>query len=823
MKNNKKIIIFTSALMMTVGIGIGSNLDNIVNENYTVISADDAVFEGFKYIADGDEKNEITITGYTSDLDLTNVVIPDEIDGKPVTKIGAGAFKSSGIISLTVSDSVTTIADYAFAYCYSLKELNLGKNVTSIGDGIIASEAYKTTMYIKKLTLSDNIKAIGKNIYGSNDSYYTRVGSLNVPASVSSINSTFYNRSSLTAINVEEGSKNFSSDQGILYNADKTKLIKCPVSSDITLYNIADTVTSIENSAFAYSSLTTINVPDSTTAIGNYAFAYCYSLKELDLGKNVTSIGDGVIATEAYKTAMYIEKLTLPDNLKAIGKNIYGSNDSYYTRVGSLNVPASVSSINSTFYNRSSLTAINVEEGSKNFSSDQGILYNADKTKLIKCPVSSDITLYNIADTVTSIENSAFAYSSLTAINVPDSTTTIGNYAFAYCYSLKELNLGKNVTSVGDGVIATEAYKTAMYIEKLTLPDNIKVIGNNIYGSNDSYYTRVGSLNIPASVSSINSTFYNRSSLTAINVEEGNKNYSSDQGILYNADKTKLLKCPVSSVVKIYDIADTVTSIENSAFAYSSLTTINVPDSTTQIGNYAFAYCNSLEELNLGKNVTSIGDGVIASAAYQTTMYISKLTLPDNLKAIGKNIYGSNDSYYTRIGSLNIPASVSSINSTFYNKSSLTAINVAEGNKSYSSNMGILYNGDKTTLIKCPQSSNVLIFEVDKNTKSINASAFANTKIQNILIPQSVTEIGTGAFSNSSLKTIEGYTGSYAETFANENKYTFTAIEESGDTPTDPDTPVTPPSTEGKLNYDVDGSGSINVMDLLKLKKYLLG
>jgi len=168
-----------------------------------------------------------------------------------------------------------------------------------------------------------------------------------------------------------------------------------------------------------------------------------------------------------------------------------------------------------------------------------------------------------------------------------------------------------------------------------------------------------------------------------------------------------------------------------------------------------------------------------------------------------------------------IPATVELIPADFYSKSSLKKITVDEENKVYSSDdKGVLYNKDKSELIKCPTSIELDKYSIANTTKTIKASAFNETRMATLVIPESVTTIEKNVFSSSNLKTIEGYTGSYAETFAAENKYEFVSLGDAGSTPSDP---VTPPSTEGKLNYDVDGNGSINVMDLLKLKKYLLG
>jgi hypothetical protein len=73
----------------------------------------------------------ITITAYTA----TNrvVVIPSSTNGFPVTSIGPNAFETSGLTSVTIPDSVTNIAPFAFDECTNLTGVAIGTNVTGIG------------------------------------------------------------------------------------------------------------------------------------------------------------------------------------------------------------------------------------------------------------------------------------------------------------------------------------------------------------------------------------------------------------------------------------------------------------------------------------------------------------------------------------------------------------------------------------------------------------------------------------------------------------------------------------------------------------------
>ena len=157
------------------------------------------------------------------------------------------------------------------------------------------------------------------------------------------------------------------------------------------------------------------------------------------------------------------------------------------------------------------------------------------------------ITHVIIGDGVTSVGNSAFAGCRyLQSVTIPTSVTSIGNYAFRYCPTL---------TSV-------------------TIPANVKNIGNSAF-QNCSGLT---SITIPASVTSIgNSAFSNCTSLTGITVTNGNTSFCADGGVLFNADKTRLICYPAGKTGDSYVIPGTVTSIDNNAFIGCTNLNVTIP------------------------------------------------------------------------------------------------------------------------------------------------------------------------------------------------------------------------------------------------------
>jgi hypothetical protein len=200
-----------------------------------------------------------TVGSLGNELDsIYNKYINLDLSGSPLTSIGDGAFRScNSLTGITIPNGVTSIGDNAFAYCTSLTSITIPNGVTSIGNSAF--------------------------------DYCTGLTSVTIPAGVTSIGQgAFGDCASLTAINVDPANSAYTSQDGVLYNKDKTTLHTYP-KGKTGAFTIPNGVTSIGNYAFrSCNSLTSVTIPNSVTSIGNMAF-FSTSLTSVTFASTISS------------------------------------------------------------------------------------------------------------------------------------------------------------------------------------------------------------------------------------------------------------------------------------------------------------------------------------------------------------------------------------------------------------------------------------------------------------------------------------------------------------------------------------------------------
>ncbi len=329
----KKILsVFLSVLMLTsvvAAVDLSAYAATSGDYSYTVL--DDGTVEIDKY------------NGSASTL-----TIPSSIDGYTVTRIDSFAFEDcTSLINVTIPDSVTSIGIYAFEECTNLANINIPDGVTDIGE--------KTFYYCKSLTsitIPDSVTSIGKRAFAACYS----LTSITIGYGVTSIDdSAFSVCSSLTSITVDSNNSYYASSDGVLFNKDKTELVRYPEGKSGSSYTIPNSVTSIGNSSFYNcTGLTSITIPNSVINIDEYAFEGCTGLTSITIPNSVTSIG-----YNAFSGCSDLASVTIPDSVTNLGDDAFSSCFDL-TRVTLGNSVIEIGS--STFYACESLTIVIIPE-----------------------------------------------------------------------------------------------------------------------------------------------------------------------------------------------------------------------------------------------------------------------------------------------------------------------------------------------------------------------------------------------------------------------------------------------------------------------------
>lgn len=186
---SKKIVSFILALALCVPV---VTADIINNENLMISTYADTTEDGFEYVINTTQ-GYVAITGYSGSA--TDIVIPSEIEGYPVTTIGAKCFYyNEEIISITIPDSVTYIDKNAFDFCKSLSNVVIGNNVKTIGN-----KDFNGCTALTTITIPDSVTSIGTEAFA----FCSTLMDIKLSNNLTVINaSMFYNCSLLTEVTI---------------------------------------------------------------------------------------------------------------------------------------------------------------------------------------------------------------------------------------------------------------------------------------------------------------------------------------------------------------------------------------------------------------------------------------------------------------------------------------------------------------------------------------------------------------------------------------------------------------------------------------------
>ena len=662
--------------------------------------------------------------------------------------IGSGVFSGvTGLTRLVLPNSLEIIGDEAFRgfkITDTSSEAGLVFEGDTYGKTLVIGDYAFAQSYIPSLTLPKHTKSIGVRCFEKANTYKSVIVLNNGLESIGEY--AFFEFDA------------YSTTDSVTYR--EKFVIKIP-----------GTVKVIGAYAFYDNKKASVTFSEGLEIIGECAFMNTYALSTITIPSTVTTIGFA-----AFSNSTGLEKLTITTNnskLKTIGAYAFAT-----TGITSVKIPKSVTEIGAcAFSDCYSLTTVTFEEGGSDEIALGTVYFNKEMDP-------------NSAQWVTVVERGHVFKNciSLTKVTLPARLIEIYPYTFFNCCSPNEGECTSALTVTFEkgsrlAVIGEYAFYNC-HLQSMEIPGTVRnlppvvndpnglsynrlAIGDYAFGRDVScsyavfnsitfakggnldltigeyafYGADFTSITLPKRLAPYTSydgriieglangahVFDGVSNLSEINIEAGGKYYAVSGGILYNADYTELLFAPVNLTGEVI-IPSTVKKIHDNAFlGCSKITKIVIEEGTSDavVGANAFNGCTSLIELVLPNNVVSLGSNALKGCSSLTTLTLSK-----NLE---------NFDYSMIVGC-----------------DSLKNVITPDGMAIIYSDNGVLYTGDKETLIYYPPNKEGSSYTILPGTKFIEKDAFRNNNyLETVIFPEGLLEIRTEAFYNAkSLRTI---------------------------------------------------------------------
>lgn len=683
---------------------------------------------------------------------------------------------------------------------------------------------------------ADNLTLIANCFKGC-----TSLTEVTLPVRLSSFDIlAFSGCTSLEKINVEEGCAAYASVDGMLTDANKSKIIKAPEGMTVAL-KIPTGILTVGESAFENcKKITSITIPGWVTLIEKNAFKSCTGVTAIvfegEANDLALTIGEGAFYGCKASTTEAISEITLPANLKSLGKNAFG-NISTLTKVvvnsiGEVDfvsgafatITSSATSVGTTYVTVVELSkdvyiadiggvfgiklaSVVIAEGNPYYTAIDDIVYDVEITRIIFYP-SAKQGAYTTPETVTTIGEKVFTQKTgLTEITIGKNVTEIGSFAFngctnlekvtfadggteglvisneafANCSKLAEVNLPVRLVSISAG-----AFRSCRAITEIVIPEGVESIGAEAF----QWCSSLVRVSLPKTLSSLGYTesgselymyvFRYCNALEEINVASDNASFYSDNGVLYG--KTE------GVVTDLYPVPVNNSGVDG---------VVTIPATLTKVWAEAFKENTGLLKVDFG-NVT--GNVEFGAEVFYNCKNLTEVVLPDGIELIGKYMFYQCNS----LTEITIPNTVKAMEQqAFYYCSQLSKVTFAEGNDSngliltggvYGSQYGTSYypvfdRCDNLTQIAFPKrletlgayalcSTNIsqITFSEGGLLTEIGQYALSMSGISSVVIPASVVTIGDYAFSRCTKLTSVTFAADGALEIINSGVFQYTGV-----------------------------------------------
>jgi len=654
----------------------------------------------------------VTATGkyaFSHCPNLTSVTI-----GSSVATLGPNTFSScENLTSIVIPGTVNCIGESAFGWCKNLTDVTIQEGVT-----IIETQAFYYCDNLKNITVPNSVVYIGQWALSFNED----------------LNCNTYGNGLYIG--------NTSNPYAVMLEVNSTDITSCEVHPDTRIICCSFT---------GCKQLTDITIGDNIAYIDVWAFLHVEENLNYTIYDGAKYLGN---SENPYAVLMDIESIRITSCKIHPGTRLIHSCGFSFCHMNTVIIPDSVRAVGLDGFNACSQLSNVYYTGSQEqwekilFLSgnedllDASITYNyiMEEDPVDPPPAEPNYLTYKIDNggaVITGIDGSfsgelvisetldgypvvaidEWAFSNntkLTGVTIPDSVVEIDHYAFWGCKELLSVTIGNGVTT-----IRSQVFQSCEKLATIDLGNSVRSIA---YGAFSDCYALTEIL-LPDSLCSMEyGVFQSCTNLTAIRVSANNAYFCTDsKGVLFNKEQTLLIAAP-GALSGSYTVPSSATSLMRYAFSgCESLTEIILPDNMTQIAGDAFRGCTRLTNINIPKAVTSIG-----GMAFLDCSSLESITIPASVTEIGRSAFlycdALKDVYITD------PSAWCNVSFDFWDANPMHCAQY----------LHILdENGNEITDVV-----------LNSNVTVIPDSAFRNSKITSITLPDTITKISSYAFNS---------------------------------------------------------------------------
>ncbi|MBR5683173.1 MAG: leucine-rich repeat protein [Ruminococcus sp.] len=608
------------------------------------------------------------VTGIKGDT----LVIPAEIDGKPVVSVEDDAFNRSpelpqNVVNLKIEASLPALYGEQFLFFNSLENIEIGEGLETLDISIFSSS--KETL--RSLKLPDSLR----DIRNRNVSYFSKLEDVTLGKGLVSIGDyAFWN---------------------------------CPIES----IELPDSVEYIGHSAFMGCSIKSLTLPDKLASIGERAFALCDELEYVKFGSGLKRLdysrvfendfnlktvefneGLETIGNEAFRKCYLLSKINLPSTLEKIEEMAFDC-----TSIAEVVIPASVKEIGAYAftYMPDKEKDVVLTEGSNTVIIPANDAETSITVLSTDCKFSGNNVVFGLDE-----YDVLYGYEGSTAENygkLDGRIQFIKLVKHDESMKLKEFIPEFNLYKLNDHTVVFPAEVDGKPFTKLVWDSSLK----------DTYdFTGINTIIVEGNVRDLDySVFADFPDVAHIIIGEGIRSIGKDD--LEKCRKTlKTIKLPDSletieefafinfDKLSAVELGNGIKSIGDYAFdscAFLSsvtfpdglrtigigafercynLISVNIPDSLRTIDGGAFRDCYNLEEVKCGSNLVSIGKN-----AFDGDYNLKKVTLNEGLKELGESAFNN----CCLLEEVNIPNTLKRIETGTFNETSIYDLVIPEG------------------------------------------------------------------------------------------------------------------------------------------------